>query len=91
MCDIMIRFSLTNIKDKNAIVEQTGDNIGAAEVSYFIILTAYMHCGLIISMNNNFVEVQNVQEADRPSEGFYIRSGITVVLKNSVIGNGTII
>ncbi|KAK4282649.1 hypothetical protein QN277_014002 [Acacia crassicarpa] len=33
----------------------------------------------------------DVQEADRPSEGIYIRSGITVVLKNSVIGNGTII
>lgn len=33
----------------------------------------------------------NVQEADRPSEGFYIRSGITVVLKESVISNGTII
>ncbi|XP_061366227.1 glucose-1-phosphate adenylyltransferase large subunit 2, chloroplastic-like [Gastrolobium bilobum] len=34
---------------------------------------------------------ENVQEADRPSEGFYIRSGITVVLKDSVISNGTII
>ncbi|KAK9281706.1 hypothetical protein L1049_004610 [Liquidambar formosana] len=33
----------------------------------------------------------NVEEADRPSEGFYIRSGITVVLKNSVIKDGMII
>ncbi|KAK9147180.1 hypothetical protein Sjap_007083 [Stephania japonica] len=33
----------------------------------------------------------NVEEADRSSEGFYIRSGITVVLKNSTIANGTII
>ncbi|XVF72881.1 hypothetical protein PTKIN_Ptkin12aG0156100 [Pterospermum kingtungense] len=33
----------------------------------------------------------NVEEADRPSDGFYIRSGITVVLKNSVIQDGTII
>lgn len=39
----------------------------------------------------NVLGVQNVQEADRPSEGFYIRSGITVVLKDSVINNGTII
>ncbi|RDX79074.1 Glucose-1-phosphate adenylyltransferase large subunit 2, chloroplastic, partial [Mucuna pruriens] len=35
--------------------------------------------------------MQNVQEADRASEGIYIRSGITVVLKDSVISNGTII
>lgn len=34
---------------------------------------------------------QKVEEADRASEGFYIRSGITVVLKNSVIMDGTII
>ncbi|KAK1325981.1 hypothetical protein QJS10_CPA01g01205 [Acorus calamus] len=32
-----------------------------------------------------------VQEADRPSEGFHIRSGITVILKNSTIKDGTII
>ncbi|KAG6783765.1 hypothetical protein POTOM_009439 [Populus tomentosa] len=32
-----------------------------------------------------------VQEADRPSEGFYIRSGITAVLKNATIKDGTII
>ncbi|KAJ6412124.1 hypothetical protein OIU84_005226 [Salix udensis] len=33
----------------------------------------------------------DVQEADRPSEGFYIRSGITVVLKNATIKDGTLI
>ncbi|OVA13492.1 Nucleotidyl transferase [Macleaya cordata] len=33
----------------------------------------------------------NVEEADRSSEGFYIRSGITVVLKSSIIPDGTII
>ncbi|KAK6939492.1 Nucleotidyl transferase domain [Dillenia turbinata] len=31
-----------------------------------------------------------VQEADRPKEGFYIRSGITVILKNATIKVGTI-
>ncbi|KAK1268485.1 hypothetical protein QJS04_geneDACA005121 [Acorus gramineus] len=30
-----------------------------------------------------------VQEADRPSEGFHIRSGITVILKNSTIKDDT--
>lgn len=32
-----------------------------------------------------------VQEADRSSEGFYIRSGITVILKNSTIPDGFMI
>ncbi|KAK6938852.1 Nucleotidyl transferase domain [Dillenia turbinata] len=32
-----------------------------------------------------------VQEADKPNEGFYIRSGITVILKNVTIKDGTII
>ncbi|PIA52736.1 hypothetical protein AQUCO_01000538v1 [Aquilegia coerulea] len=33
----------------------------------------------------------DVQEADRPDEGFYIRSGITVILKNATIKDGTVI
>ncbi|KAL3840294.1 hypothetical protein ACJIZ3_024885 [Penstemon smallii] len=32
-----------------------------------------------------------VEEAERANEGFYIRSGITVILKNSTIKDGTII
>ncbi|KAG6648616.1 glucose-1-phosphate adenylyltransferase large subunit, chloroplastic/amyloplastic-like isoform X4 [Carya illinoinensis] len=32
-----------------------------------------------------------VQEADRPNEGFYIRSGITVILKNATIMDGKVI
>lgn len=37
------------------------------------------------------VNKDNVQEAERESQGFYIRSGIVVVLKNAVIPDGTII
>ncbi|MEH2434646.1 MAG: glucose-1-phosphate adenylyltransferase [Nostoc sp.] len=37
------------------------------------------------------INKDNVQEADRESQGFYIRSGIVVVLKNAVIADGTII
>lgn len=32
-----------------------------------------------------------VQEANRPSEGFYIRSGITVIMKNATIKDETVI
>ncbi|KAK7259074.1 hypothetical protein RIF29_24670 [Crotalaria pallida] len=44
-----------------------------------------------IGKNVIIANKENVKEADRPSEGFYIRSGITVILKDSVIKNGTII
>ncbi|MEH2162397.1 MAG: glucose-1-phosphate adenylyltransferase [Nostoc sp.] len=37
------------------------------------------------------INKDNVQEADRESQGFYIRSGIVVVMKNAVIADGTII
>ncbi|XP_031269077.1 glucose-1-phosphate adenylyltransferase large subunit 2, chloroplastic-like [Pistacia vera] len=32
-----------------------------------------------------------VEEAERPNEGFYIRSGISVILKNATINDGTVI
>ncbi|KAJ0087313.1 hypothetical protein Patl1_09181 [Pistacia atlantica] len=32
-----------------------------------------------------------VEEAQRPNEGFYIRSGISVILKNATINDGTVI
>lgn len=44
-----------------------------------------------IGNNVKIINKDNVQEADRESQGFYIRSGIVVVLKNAVIPDGTII
>lgn len=40
----------------------------------------------VIIMNKD-----GVQEADRPEEGFYIRSGITVILEKATIEDGTVI
>ncbi len=37
------------------------------------------------------INKDNVQDADRESQGFYIRNGIVVVLKNALIPDGTII
>lgn len=34
---------------------------------------------------------EGVQEANRPTEGFYIRSGITVIMKNATIKDGTVV
>jgi glucose-1-phosphate adenylyltransferase len=44
-----------------------------------------------IGHNVKIINKDNVQEADRENQGFYIRSGIVVVLKNAVIPDGTII
>lgn len=34
---------------------------------------------------------QGIQEADHPEEGYYIRSGIVVILKNATIKDGSVI
>jgi glucose-1-phosphate adenylyltransferase len=44
-----------------------------------------------IGTNVQIVNKDNVQEAQREDEGFYIRSGIVVVLKNATIASDTII
>ncbi|KAG8098060.1 hypothetical protein GUJ93_ZPchr0013g37621 [Zizania palustris] len=44
-----------------------------------------------IGKNVTISNSEGVQEADRTSEGFYIRSAITVVLKNSIIADGLVI
>ena len=37
------------------------------------------------------INKDNIQEAEREKQGFYIRSGIVVVLKGALIPDGTII
>lgn len=44
-----------------------------------------------IGRNVQIINKDKVEEAERESQGFYIRSGIVVVLKNAVISDGTII
>ncbi|URE34610.1 hypothetical protein MUK42_05998 [Musa troglodytarum] len=44
-----------------------------------------------IGKNVVIANKDGVQEADRASEGFYIRSGIVVILKNATIKDGTVI
>jgi glucose-1-phosphate adenylyltransferase len=44
-----------------------------------------------IGTNVQIVNKDNVQEAQREDEGFYIRSGIVVVFKNATIANDTVI
>lgn len=44
-----------------------------------------------IGCNVQIINKDRVEEADRENQGFYIRSGIVVVLKNAVIPDGTVI
>ncbi|KAL5202105.1 hypothetical protein ABZP36_013057 [Zizania latifolia] len=44
-----------------------------------------------VGMNVVITNSEGVQEADRPEEGYYIRSGIVVILKNATIKDGTVI
>ena len=44
-----------------------------------------------IGSNVQIINKDRVEEAERESQGFYIRSGIVVVLKNAVIADGTVI
>ncbi|MEB3338252.1 MAG: glucose-1-phosphate adenylyltransferase, partial [Leptolyngbyaceae bacterium] len=44
-----------------------------------------------IGSDVQIINKDHVQEADRESQGFYIRSGIVVVLKNAIIPDRTVI
>ncbi len=44
-----------------------------------------------IGQNVQIINKDHVEESNREEHGFYIRSGIVVVLKNAVIPNGTVI
>lgn len=44
-----------------------------------------------IGRNVTIVNKENVEESNREDEGFYIRNGIVVVIKNAVIPDGTVI
>ncbi|CAH8381680.1 unnamed protein product [Eruca vesicaria subsp. sativa] len=44
-----------------------------------------------IGKNVIIANADGVEEGDRPEEGFYIRSGITVVLKNATIRDGLVL
>ncbi|MEB3218676.1 MAG: glucose-1-phosphate adenylyltransferase [Nostocales cyanobacterium 94392] len=61
--------------------------IGANTTVRRAIIDKNAHIGCDVQIINK----DNVQEADRESQGFYIRSGIIVVLKNAVITDGTVI
>ena len=61
--------------------------IGANSTIRRAIVDKNAHIGSDVQIVNK----DRVEEADRENLGFYIRSGIVVVLKNAVIPDGTVI
>ncbi len=75
---------------------QSGQGCGSDEVPLGIGADTVIRRAIIdknarIGCNVQIINKDRVEEAERESEGFYIRSGIVVVLKNSVIADGTVI
>nr|B8HM61.1 RecName: Full=Glucose-1-phosphate adenylyltransferase; AltName: Full=ADP-glucose pyrophosphorylase; Short=ADPGlc PPase; AltName: Full=ADP-glucose synthase [Cyanothece sp. PCC 7425] len=56
-----------------------------------IVRRAIVDKNACIGRNVKIVNKDHVEEANRESEGFYIRNGIVVVLKNAVIPDNTVI
>ncbi|MEM6597886.1 MAG: glucose-1-phosphate adenylyltransferase [Cyanobacteria bacterium P01_D01_bin.36] len=63
--------------------------IGIGEGS--VIRRAIIDKNARIGRNVQIINKDNVDEVEREAEGYYIRSGIVVILKNAVIPDGTII
>lgn len=61
--------------------------IGANTIIRRAIIDKNAHIGCDVQIINK----DRVEEAERENQGFYIRSGIVIVLKNAVIADGTII
>ncbi|KAJ8768444.1 hypothetical protein K2173_021597 [Erythroxylum novogranatense] len=61
----------------------------------FMPLTLHRNCiidkNARIGKNVVMTNSEAIQEADRSSEGFYIRSGVTIILKNSTIQDGVVL
>ena len=68
-----------------------GDQIPLGIGPDTIIRRAIIDKNARIGSNVQIINKDRVEEAERESQGFYIRSGIVVVLKGAIISDGTII
>jgi hypothetical protein len=71
-----------------------GSSFSLPALLFYFFSNAYLFIECIINSKPNLAGCnisQGVDEAERTSEGFYIRSGITVVLKNAIIADGLVI
>jgi glucose-1-phosphate adenylyltransferase len=73
---------------------QSSDNIAKVPMGIgagSVIRRAIVDKNACIGRNVQIINKDGVDEGDRENQGFYIRNGIVVVMKNAVIPNGTVI
>jgi glucose-1-phosphate adenylyltransferase len=75
--------------ERDSMIQNKTIPIGIGQDS--IIRRAIVDKNACIGRNVQIINKDNVDEADREHLGFYIRSGIVVVLKNAIIPDGTVI
>lgn len=75
--------------ERESSIKQSGVPIGIGAGT--TIRRAIIDKNARIGKNVMIINKENVQEANREEEGFYIRSGIVVVIKNRTIPDGTVI
>ncbi len=76
-------------EERDALVAAQKVPIGIGENSR--VSRAIVDKNACIGKNVQIINKDRVEEAERESEGFYIRSGIVVIAKNAIIPDGTII
>ena len=75
--------------ERDALRQNGGIPLGVGEGS--TVKRAILDKNTRIGRNVTIVNKDNVEEADRPEHGFYIRNGIVVVCKNASIPDGMVI
>ena len=75
--------------DRNALRQRGGTPVGVGRGT--TVKRAILDKNARIGDNVTIVNKDNVEEADRPELGFYIRNGIVVVVKNATIPDNMVI
>ncbi len=78
-----------SLEDRQSLLDQGKIPVGIGKGS--TIRRAIVDKNARIGRNVTIVNKENIEEAKREDEGFYIRNGIVVVIKNAVIPDGTVI
>ena len=78
-----------SVSDREKLRSSGGIPLGVGEGS--TVKRAILDKNARVGRNVTIVNKDNVEEADRPELGFYIRNGIVVVVKNASIADGMVI
>ena len=76
-------------EERALLRERGGIPLGVGEGT--TVKTAILDKNARIGSNVTIINKDRVEEADRADQGFYIRNGIVVVVKNATIADGTVI